>query len=234
MSTSGGLIRSVEDVALFRGLSQDNLNLVLSRSSVQEVAEELFLFRQGEPAREIFLLDAGRVRLQEVDIDGHELLIRFIRPGEVFGDKAATLGEHYGASAVSVTPVRVYTWTTAAIVGLIDELPRLASNLFEISTRYLHYARVRHRMLATSTVERRIHWAVTELARSFGSAQGRNMAITGRTLQKDIADLAVTTTYSVSRVLRSYQERGVLTIKRGQIVLLPAFQQHHPISLNLS
>ena len=65
----------------------------------------------------------------------------------------------------------------------------------------------------------RIHWAVTELARNFGSAQGNATAITGRALQQDIADLGVTTIYTVSRVLRGYEQRGILTWKRGRIVL---------------
>jgi len=167
----------------------------------------------------MFLLESGRVRLHEITADGRELLIRFVRPGEVFGDKAAIAGADYGASAATDTPVRTYAWTTETLVALLEEVPRLAINLFTITTRYLHYSRERYRMQATAPAERRIDWALAELARSFGSAQGNATAITGRALQQDIADLGITTIYTVSRVLRGYEQRGVLTRKRGRIVL---------------
>jgi CRP-like cAMP-binding protein len=74
--------------AIFEGLSSVDLKRVLSRASLQTVPTGALLFRQGDPATEIFLLESGRVRLNEVTMDGRELLIRFVRPGEVCGDKA--------------------------------------------------------------------------------------------------------------------------------------------------
>ena len=79
-------------------------------------------------------------------------------------------------------------------------------------------------MLATTPAEGRIHWAVAELARSSGRPQGKATEITDRALQADIADLATTTIYTVSRVLNRYEQSGLLTRKRGHIVILPAFR----------
>jgi CRP/FNR family transcriptional regulator, nitrogen oxide reductase regulator len=214
----------IQDAVLFEGLSPEELNLVVSRASLREVPQGVSLFRQEEPAKEMFLLESGRARLHEITADGRELLIRLVRPGEVFGDKAAIPGANYRASGVSDTPVRIYTWTTGTVVALLAEVPRLAINLFAIATQYLHYSRERYRLLATASAEDRIRWAVAELARSFGSAHGSATAITGRALQQDIADLSVTTIYTVNRALRRYEERGVLSKKRGRIVLSPAFQ----------
>lgn len=214
----------IRNAAIFEGLSSEELNLVVTRASLRAVPKGVFLFRQGEPASEMFLLESGRVRLHETTANGRELLIRFVRPGQVFGDKAAITGADYGGSAVSDTAVRTYAWTTKTIVALLEEVPQLAKNLFTIANRYLHYTRERYRMLATAPVERRIRRALTELARSFGSANGNTRVITGRTLQQDIADLAITTIYSVNRVLRRYEQRGILTRKRGRIALLRPLQ----------
>jgi len=217
-------LSGIQNAALFEGLSPEDLNLVVNRASLRGVQPGVSLFRQEEPASEMFLLESGRVRLYEITADGRELLMRFVRPGEVFGDKAAIPGSQYRASAVSHTPVRIYAWTTRTVVTLLEEVPRLATNLFNIATQYLHYSRERYRLLATASAEDRIRWAVAELARSFGSTQGNATAITGRSIQQDIADLSVTTIYTVSRVLKGYEQRGILTKKRGRIVLSHAFQ----------
>jgi CRP-like cAMP-binding protein len=213
----------IQDAAIFEGLSQEDLELVVSRASLRTAAKGAFLFRQGEPATEMFLLQSGCVRLSEITAEGREFLVRFVRPGEVCGDRAAFAGAEYGASAVSNTPVRVYAWTTGTIVALLKEVPRLATNLFAITTRYLHYSRERYHLLATASAERRIRWAVADLARSIGSSEGNATAVTGRSVQADIADLAATTIYTVNRVLSAYERRGILTKKRGRIVLFRKF-----------
>jgi len=205
--------------ALFEGLSSGDLKRVLSRASWQTVPTGAFLFHQGEPATEMFLLESGKVRLNEVTVDGRELLIRFVRPGEVCGDKASFPGANYGASALSETPVRAYAWTTEMIAASLNDVPRLATNLFAIATRYLHYSRERYRLLATSSAESRMCWAVASLAHSIGISEGKSVVISGRALHRDIADLAATTIYTVSRVLSDYERRGVLIRKRGALVL---------------
>jgi CRP-like cAMP-binding protein len=218
------LSSAIQNAALFEGLSPEDLNLVVSRASLRAVPQGVSLFRQEEPASEMFLLESGRVRLHEITADGRELLIRFVRPGEVFGDKGAIPGAEYRATAVSDNPVRTYAWTTGTVVALLEEVPRLATNLFNIATQYLHYSRDRYRLLATASAEDRIRWAVAELARSFGSSQANATAITGRAVQQDIADLSATTIYTVSRVLKGYEQKGVLSKKRGRILLFRSFQ----------
>jgi CRP/FNR family transcriptional regulator, nitrogen oxide reductase regulator len=219
VSNFGPFRDGIHKAAIFKKLPPDDLNLVVSRATLRAAPKGAFLFRQGAPASEMFLLESGGVRLSEITPDGRELLIRFVRPGEVFGDRAAIAGEHYGASALSATPVRTYAWTTETIAALLEDVPRLATNLFAIMTRYSHYARKRFRLLATAPVERRIRWAVADLARSIGGEEGNATVITGRSIQRDIADLAATTIYTVSRVLGEYERRGILIRKRGRIVL---------------
>jgi len=209
----------IEDAAIFAGLSSDDLKLVISRASVRAAPKGAFLFQQGEPAGEIFLLESGRVRLSEITAGGRELLVRFVQPGEVLGDRGAIAGAEYGAAAVSETTVRTYVWTTGVIASLLDEVPQLASNLFAITQRYLHYSRERYRLLATASAEHRIRWALADLARGSGFPKGNATIVTGRTVQRDIADLAATTVYTVNRVLSGYERRGLLTTKRGRIVV---------------
>ena len=73
---------SIKNAAIFDGLSPKQLELVVSHATLKEVTPGVCLFRQGESAREMFLLELGRVRLYEIDPHGRELLIRFVRPLE--------------------------------------------------------------------------------------------------------------------------------------------------------
>lgn len=210
--------REIEQVEMFDGLSPDDRKVVLGVSSRREVPRGSFLYHQGEPARTMFLIEAGRVRLQEITEDGREVLIRLIYPGEVFG--AVIAGAVYRATAQADRPVRAYTWTAQRLTELLDRFPRLQKNLFELTKRFMYLSRDRLRLLATASVERRIGWALAYLAERAGRSQGHGIVIAQPSVRRDIADLASTTIYTVSRVLSGFERGGVLTKERGRIVLL--------------
>jgi len=221
--------RGIEHAELFDGLTPDDLKSVLSRSSRQEAPRGSFLYQQGEAAKTMFLLEAGRVRLKELAPDGREVLIRLIYPGEVFG--AVIADGLYRATAQADRPVRAHAWTAKAFTELLDRFPRLQKNLFALTKRFMYLSRDRLRMLATASVEDRIDWAVAYLAERSGRPRGDGIVIAERSIQRDIADLAATTIYTVNRVLSAYERRGILTRQRGRITLLRPFgPQNFPVS----
>ena len=213
--------RGIEHAQLFDGLPPDDLKSVLSRSSRQEAPKGSFLYHQGEPAKTMFLIEAGRVRLKEITDDGREVLIRLIYPGEVFG--AVIADALYRATAQADRPVRAHAWTARAFTELLDRFPRLQKNLFVLTKRFMYLSRDRLRMLATASVEHRIDWALAYLAERAGRVRGDGIVIAERSVQRDIADLAATTIYTVNRVLSAYERGGILTKQRGRIVLLRSF-----------
>jgi CRP/FNR family transcriptional regulator, nitrogen oxide reductase regulator len=209
---------SILSSRLVRNISADDLVVIVSRASSWASRADRFIFHQGELARAIFLLESGRVRLHENTTNGNELLVRFVVPGDVFGDKGALPEETYGASAKTDAESRVYCWTQADIAELSKRVPQLQTNLFALVTGLLTNSRERYRLLATEPVEIRLSWALKQLA-LIGNRKGRTIEITGQSVQKDIADLASTTIFSVNRILNNYVRKGLLTISRGRIVL---------------
>ena len=201
---------------LFNGLSSNEVKLILGRAREREAPRGMFLFRQGEPATEIFLLESGRVRLHDATTDNRELLIRFVRPSEVFGDKAVIRGSKYGATAVADTAVRVHTWAAETITHLLEGFPKLLANLFTIVSTYLDYSRICYRSLATASADKRIRWAVADMAQRFGEPRGGTTVISGHSVQSNIADLAVTTISTANRVLKAFEEKGQLDLERIQ------------------
>jgi CRP/FNR family transcriptional regulator, nitrogen oxide reductase regulator len=91
--------KSILSSRLVQNMSADDLEFIVSRASAWTSRADRFIFHEGELARAIFFLESGRVRLLENTINGNELLVRFVVPGDVFGDKGALPEETYGASA---------------------------------------------------------------------------------------------------------------------------------------
>ncbi len=65
------------------------------------------LFREDQPARGIFLLCSGRVRLSVCSESGRRMTLRVATGGEILGLSAALAGGSYQVTAEAVEPVQI-------------------------------------------------------------------------------------------------------------------------------
>jgi CRP/FNR family cyclic AMP-dependent transcriptional regulator len=64
------------------------------------------LFAEGQPARGIFVLCTGRVKLFTSSADGKTLILRFAEPGEFLGLAGTLSGQPYEAWAEAIQPTQ--------------------------------------------------------------------------------------------------------------------------------
>jgi CRP-like cAMP-binding protein len=83
----------------------------------------------------------------------------------------------------------------------------------------LHELQLRHRQLMTERVERRVARALLRLIRDAGRRVETGLEIAFPISRQDIAEMTGTTLYTVSRVLSSWEERGVVHSDRQHIVV---------------
>jgi CRP-like cAMP-binding protein len=204
---------------LFQGISCADINAILALGSVQDFPRGSWLFTQGEPAREFFLLLSGRIRLHQVSAQGEDMLVRFIVPGATCAGIAVVANSVHGYSALSVMPTQIVAWPGSTGRELIGRYPRFALNLFAIAVQLLNCLQERCRQLTTQSVPGRIIWAVGELADTIGEKSEQGVLIDDPGIQRDLAELAGTTVYTVSRVLADLHQRGIIAKRRGHIVV---------------
>ena len=206
--------------ALFHGLSQDEIRAVLHGSVSATFPARSWLYRQDEPARRLFLVESGLVRLGQLTPEGDDLLVRFVQPGEVFGYFALAVGGQNIVSAQAVQASRVAVWERDAALEILHSVPKATVNLFNLAVRDVVYFYERARRLITQPVGRRVEWALSELVRAIGVRSGPGVVITHGTAQRELAELAGTTIFTVSRELTKLEQHGILQKQRGRIVVL--------------
>ena len=92
------------------------------------------LFRRGDPAQSMFLIDTGQVRL--VFDDG--LADKLLGPGQYFGELAVFIGRHLRfARAVAETPGVLYEINQQAFRKLLEAEPLHVAHIMQRSFAYL-------------------------------------------------------------------------------------------------
>ena len=178
------------------------------------------VFAQGGEARFFFVLVDGYVRATKATEDGDEITVRYVCPGEIFGVAAAIGLDHYPATAVAVVDATILSWPSAQWLVLAEKYPLLATNALRTIGGRLQDAHTRVIELTSEEVELRIARTLLRLAEQAGRNVEQGIEIEIPLRRQDVAQLTGTTLHSVSRVLSSWEQRGLVGREHQRIVLL--------------
>ena len=174
------------------------------------------VFREGDPFEAIAAVRAGTVKTYVVDRDGHEHVHGFHLPGEVIGLNAID-GDRYPCNAVALDTVMLCRFSFPKISVLATRVPGLQKQLFRLLSRDIGRAA----LLAGD-------WSADQRMAAFLVGVSRRLAARGFSSSRfqltmprtDIANYLRLAPETVSRVLRRFQEEGVLQVERRELELL--------------
>lgn len=178
----------------------------------RDYARGEMLFRRGDPARCVFFIYCGEVRMVRSGREGEDILLHRGRPGEYFAEAAVDCPAYlcdavaFQASTLAVIPKK-------QLAALLASDRKFAVQWSSVLMRELRMARARIERLALSSVAERVrHFILTE-----GQDDASEVALHGSL--KDFArDLGVTHE-ALYRTLARMQTAGEITRKGNTLRL---------------
>jgi CRP/FNR family cyclic AMP-dependent transcriptional regulator len=113
-----------------------------------------FLFREEQPARGIFLLCEGRVRLSVCSESGRRMNLRTAQPGEVLGLSASLSGGNYEITAEALDNVRVAVVRRKDLLHFLREHSDVCLRAVNLLSEDLHVAYDRVRSVGLTRARR--------------------------------------------------------------------------------
>ncbi|MCL4812298.1 MAG: Crp/Fnr family transcriptional regulator [Vicinamibacteraceae bacterium] len=208
-------------VTLFNGVAASALPVIAAEARLVRRAPGRPFFTEGEAATTFFVIVSGRVKLVQLTPEGHEVILRIIGPGDVFGTVSAFAGDK-GVYPVSVVPVgrtEAAAWDGAAMARLMAAHPVIAMNALRTVASRLHDLQRRHRELMTERVEQRIARALLRLVQHAGRRSESGIEIDFPLSRQDLADMTGTSLFTVSRVVSAWQARGLVAAGRRRLTI---------------
>ena len=160
----------------------------------------------------MFLLVEGNIQLHKNTEDGREVVIRVVKPGEVFAEVVLFEKERYPVSARAVTTADVLVFPREGIHRLLaeEDFRRDFIALLMAKQRYLTE---RIQELTTKDVEHRLF---TFLRSQYGEQDIIHTPLS----KKDIAAAIGTTPESLSRLIQRLQEDEIIAWQGKEIRIL--------------
>ena len=203
----------------FRGLHAADLQAVLQAAHRRQVERNAFFFHQGDPAIEFYVLIQGEAKLTQVTPEGHQMLVRFVGPGECFGGVAALINADYTLSAQAVEDCLALTWDGETLAQLMERYPRIALNVMAVQAGQYRQLLDRYQQLVTERVERRVARTLLRLAGQVGQKAEDGVLIGLPLSREDLAEMTGTTLYTVSRILSRWERQGLVEAGRERVLV---------------
>ena len=212
-------ISHLEKNDLFNGLEPGELASIAQAGRVRRPKAGAYLFRQGAPAKNLYILVAGSIKMTQLTPEGHQVLLRVASPGDTIGAIAAVGNARYPASAQAVEDCTLLAWDSDSLLSLMERFPHLAINALRFMSRHVQEFQDRYRELATERVERRVARALLRLAGQAGRKVEGGILIDLALTRQDLAEMTGTTRYTISRMLSEWEVQGVIKAGRERVVI---------------
>ena len=167
----------------------------------------------------LYLVGAGFLKVVQGTAAGHELIVRFVGPGEPFGGVVALEGAAYPVTAVAVQLTRVVSWHVSTLRPLLDRHPQVRANLMREMAAHMTDALTRVQELSTARVGQRLAYALLRLMHQCGRRSDQGVLLLHSLTRQELAELTGTTIYTVSRTLSQWTVDGVLGAEGRRLVI---------------
>ncbi len=209
----------VLDCSVLRHCTQDCLEKIDKLKKVVGFFKGQRILLEGNPARGVYFLLQGKVKLFKTDVRGQEVIIRFAKPGDIVGLSVNTERPENEVSASAMEDTMLCHVNHDAFVELLNSDAKLAFELLRFYRAELHKTEMRSLKLATMTVQEKVADALVTIYEAYG-AEGKQRTLCLELSRQDIGNLAGTTKEQVSKVLTDLKNKGMIDTNGKQIDLI--------------
>ncbi|MBI5936010.1 MAG: cyclic nucleotide-binding domain-containing protein [Chloroflexi bacterium] len=136
---NGEIIR-LKKAFMFQGLPDEALKVLAQKITRQRLKKDEVLFRRGDSAQALFIIEEGEVKIVREDENGGELALNRCGAGETIGEMSLFDREPRSASVVAAAPTHVLELKREAFFELLNQHPDVAVSLIRSLSSRLRFA----------------------------------------------------------------------------------------------
>ena len=116
----------------FSGLSKPQLDLILPLFETLTAPAGTVIFKQGERATHLYVVQRGAVTIQYKPYDGPIITLSHLQAGGIFGWSSVVGGQTYTSDAVGTTELELLRLRGSDLVKLCSQNPELGAGILDV------------------------------------------------------------------------------------------------------
>lgn len=203
--------------SLLAGITDANLDRLGNASRYVDIAKGSFLFYQHDEADSLYFLQSGEMAVVLTSIDGREMIINEIHPGDCFGEVSLLTSGARTASAQARKNSVALEVAANVFLNVLDDEPAVARKMLNVATNRLFKAHLRESALAFLDAPARIARALLEMDELDRLGPDKGYITVS---QEELAQRTGLARQTVAYSLGQWRRRGWLLTGRGRVMIL--------------
>ena len=178
------------------------------------------LFSQGGPARHVYVVESGRVRLVLLSAAGHEKHMAIVGTHGMVGECGAFLDGRHTMTAVASSDVAARQVERGHLLRTMERDPHCMRQVLWLTSVKLRILASQNLLLSQGTAAQRVIHHLVQLAETYGRPAGQGTEIGIAFTHQEMANIAGLSRVMTSNVLIALRSEGMIDKVKAHWVIL--------------
>lgn len=210
----------MKKITTINGVSKELTDLLSTADQHISITKDSYLFQQGEPVKELYVLLSGKIQIGKTSVEGKELTLRYCGAGDLIGELAFDAEEvNYLVDAKVMEEGEVAVIKQNQLRSRLNDNPELMNELLKYFNLQYRKDQTKFRDLVLYGKKGALYSTLIRLANSYGVKKANGIYLDVNLTNQEIANFCATSRESVNRMLNDLKRDNIIGIKKGKITI---------------
>lgn len=206
---------ALTEIPLFRGLPPERLQRLTEKLRRKSVSAGTNMITADQPGEVVYVLLEGTVKILIEQMDGREVILAFLGPGDTVGEMSLVDSAGRSANVMTMEKCTFLWMDRTSFQELLRNVPEFAQNLVRLLSSRLRMANEQIQSLSSLDVAGRLARQILAFSERYGEPDQEGTKISLRLTQTDLAELVGASRERVNQVMVDFRQKGYLTVDSG-------------------
>jgi len=167
----------------------------------------------------MMLVLRGTAKMSSVSVEGKEIVLNIMNPGDLFGEIALLDGGERSADAVAMTDCELLVLNRRDFMPILEHRADICMMLLRILCQRLRQTSEQVEDVLFRHLESRVAKALLQLAERAGLHAASRSPVELHVSQRELGNIAGGSRESVNKILQSWHKAGWIELGKGSIVI---------------
>jgi CRP-like cAMP-binding protein len=203
----------------FNHMKPAELDELIGASSERRVAKGTLIFSKNDPGSFMLAVLTGHIRVGSVSLEGREVTLNVIGPGEIVGEIALLDGKPRSAAAVAAEDTAMMVIERQVFLPFLLRHEGLVERMLIVLCDRLRRTSTALEEIALFDLQARLARLLVKLSLDYGRPVPAGIRIDLKLSQRDLSNLVASSRESVNKQLKIWRDAGILDIEAGHLIL---------------
>ncbi len=203
----------------FNHMKPSELDELIASSSERRVSRGTLIFSKGDPGSFMLAVLSGHVRVGTVSLQGREVTLNVIGPGEIVGEIALLDGKARSADTVAAEDTTMMVIERHIFLPFLLRHEGLVERMLVVLCDRLRRTSTALEEIALFDLQARLAKVLVKLGEDYGRPVAAGVRIDLKLSQRDLSNLVASSRESVNKQLRIWRDAGMIEVEAGHMVL---------------